>query len=337
MITLVVPTRNRAHTLRLVAPSYFAQEGVDELIFVDDHGEDDTPTLIAALAERFKDKATHFIRNDRRLGASQSRNIGVAVAKNELILFCDDDEYLEPGYAKCCLEKLERLGAAAISGRRIYLLEAESCDQALRRFGTGLWRTKPFRPLLCEYVNGAKFTGDISLPLTNAVILTRKHLLMHFPFDGFYSRGNGYREESDYQMNLFTHGHMIYVTNACHSFHLPPAQCRVGGQRAPTWSRIGWSIYYTNYFYKKYLRDYSARMGFFMPRFAAVALFALFTLYREFVRAPLHRLVLQRMRARNDSGVALSPTLTPEAVGPRTELQAKEPRTEFQRQMRAGF
>ena len=34
MITLIVPTRNRAHTLRLVAPSYFAQDCVDELIFV---------------------------------------------------------------------------------------------------------------------------------------------------------------------------------------------------------------------------------------------------------------------------------------------------------------
>ena len=43
MITLIVPTRNRAHTLQLVAPSYFAQDDVSELIFVLDAG--DLPVL----------------------------------------------------------------------------------------------------------------------------------------------------------------------------------------------------------------------------------------------------------------------------------------------------
>ena len=41
MITLIVPTRNRAHTLQLVAPSYFAQDDVSELIFVSDAGDDE--------------------------------------------------------------------------------------------------------------------------------------------------------------------------------------------------------------------------------------------------------------------------------------------------------
>ncbi len=56
MITLIVPTRNRAHTLRLVAPSYFAQEDVSELIFVSDAGDDDTPAVIAEIARQFPDK-----------------------------------------------------------------------------------------------------------------------------------------------------------------------------------------------------------------------------------------------------------------------------------------
>jgi len=42
VITLIVPTRNRAHTLQLVAPSYFAQDDVSELIFVSDAGDDVT-------------------------------------------------------------------------------------------------------------------------------------------------------------------------------------------------------------------------------------------------------------------------------------------------------
>ena len=50
MIPLIVPTRNRAHTLQLVAPSYFAQDDVSELIFVSDAGDDDTPAVIAEIA-----------------------------------------------------------------------------------------------------------------------------------------------------------------------------------------------------------------------------------------------------------------------------------------------
>ena len=52
MITMVVPTRDRAHTLRRVAPSYFCQEGVSEIIFVVDAGTDDTPSVIDDLAQR---------------------------------------------------------------------------------------------------------------------------------------------------------------------------------------------------------------------------------------------------------------------------------------------
>jgi hypothetical protein len=36
VITLIVPTRNRAHALRLVAPGYFGQDGATELIVVSD-------------------------------------------------------------------------------------------------------------------------------------------------------------------------------------------------------------------------------------------------------------------------------------------------------------
>jgi glycosyltransferase involved in cell wall biosynthesis len=117
VITLIVPTRNRAHTLRLVAPSYFAQDDVTELIFVSDAGDDDTPAVIAEIAQQFPQKILRILRNETRLGASQSRNVGVAASTNDIILFCDDDEYLEVGYAKILLKKLQASNLGAISGR----------------------------------------------------------------------------------------------------------------------------------------------------------------------------------------------------------------------------
>jgi glycosyltransferase involved in cell wall biosynthesis len=288
VITLIVPTRNRAHTLRLVAPSYFAQDDVSELIFVSDAGDDDTPAVIAEIARQYPQKTMRMLRNDSRLGASQSRNVGIAASTNDIILFCDDDEYLEAGYARVLLQKLRALNAGAVSGRRIYLQPGESKPQALQRFGSGMRAAKPFRPLICEYVNGAKFGGDLAIPITNAIILTKKSLLLKFPFDDRYARGNGYREETDFQMNLFVNGFDIYVTNECHSFHLPLSQVRTGGQRTRPLKRLYWSIYYTHYFFGKYYPRYAKRLGLKSPRWLALVAFSIFAAYRETLRPILH-------------------------------------------------
>jgi|HubBroStandDraft_6_1064221.scaffolds.fasta_scaffold18246_1 GT2 family glycosyltransferase len=298
MITMVVPTRDRAHTLRRVAPSYFRQEGVSEIVFVVDAGRDDTPSVIEDVSRQFGAVHSKIVRNLTRLGASQSRNIGVAEAANGFILFCDDDEYLEPGYAQTCLRKLLETGCAAVSGRRVYMLAGETPEEAVRRFGNGLRRAKPFRKSLCEYVNGAVFEGDIELPFTNAVILTRRELLQHFPFDPHYARGNGYREETDFQMNLFVHGYRILVTNQTHSVHLSPEQIRSGGQAVKRWRRVYWSLHYTRYFYAKYFADYAARVGLKLPRWLALTLFAVFLAYREYPRPAMHWAALKILRWR---------------------------------------
>jgi glycosyltransferase involved in cell wall biosynthesis len=309
LITLIVPTRNRAHTLRLVAPSYFSQDGVSELIFVSDAGDDETPEVIAEIAGQFPDKVCRMLRNETRLGASQSRNVGVSVSTNEFILFCDDDEYLEAGYAGILLQKLQTLNAGAISGRRIYLMPGESTANARQRFGSGIGTGKTFRPLICEYVNGAKFPGDISIPVTNAIILTKKSLLRQFPFDSYYARGNGYREETDFQMNLFVHGFDIYVTNDCHSFHLPLSEVRTGGQRTQPLKRLYWSIFYTRYFFGKYYERYARRLGLRSPRWVALVLFAIFAIYRETLRPILHGIAM-RVLARRRASAGPHPGLT---------------------------
>jgi glycosyltransferase involved in cell wall biosynthesis len=302
MISLIVPTRNRAHALRLVAASFFEQAGVDEIIVVDDAGDDDTGAVIAELAARHPRIRARVLRNPARLGAAQSRNRGVAAASNPYVLFCDDDEYLERDYALTCHEKLIDYDAGAVSGRRIYLEPDESIAAALRRFGHGLRNAAPFRKLICEYVNAARFSGDLQVPLTNAVILTRRDLLLRFPFDEHYARGNGYREESDYQMSLFVNGYATYVTNDCHSFHLPFARIRSGGQRKGALARLYWSTRYTGYFYRKHYAAYARRVGLRLPRSVALLGFACFALYRETLRPPLYALVkwwLRRQVAKN--------------------------------------
>ena len=290
MISMVIPTRDRAHTLQRVLPSYYEQNLVSEIIFVCDAGVDNSEAVVRQCSARYPGVLTRFERNTEQRGASYCRNVGVNFACNDFILFCDDDEYLEADYASVCMKKLLVNNVGAVSGRRVYMHNDETPDQALHRFGHGIRNSSPFRALICEYVNAARFDGDIRLPITNAIILTRKHLLLRFPYDPFYVFGNGYREESDYQMNLFVHGYDIVVTNDCHSIHLPASQVTKGGQRTTRWKRLYWSIYYTRYFFGKYYEKYARRMNIKWPKWVAVGAFIIFAGYRETLRPPLYKL-----------------------------------------------
>jgi glycosyltransferase involved in cell wall biosynthesis len=290
MITLVVPTRNRAYTLAKVLPSYFEQRGVSEIVIVDDAGDDRTEEVFRDAARRHPEIRSKYLRNSARVGASQARNIGVQHASNDYILFCDDDEYLEADYAGVCLGILQSTSAGAVSGRRVYMRDGETPQSAVARFGNGVRRTKPFDHSLCMLVNAAHFEGELLLPFTNAIILTRKDLLRTYPFDDYYARGNGFREETDYQMNLFVNGYDIIMTNQVHSIHLPLSFVRRGGQRAGVSAKIYWSIHYTNYFYDKYYERYAVRTGTRLPKSLAKLWFAAFITYWETVRPQLHRL-----------------------------------------------
>jgi glycosyltransferase involved in cell wall biosynthesis len=297
MITLIVPTRNRCHTLAIVVGSFYRLRLVDEIIFVIDAATDRSSEFLSELSAAQVDKKTVILENRCRLGTAASRMRGISKAENDFILFCDDDLFLQPGYDEVCLRKLQQTGAAAVSGRHLFRLAGEAPDQAIARFGNGLRRQPPFRRHLCHFAAEAYYEGDISLPLTNACILTTKALLLQYKFDSFYKAGNGYREESDFQMNLYVNGHEIIATNDTHAVHLHRSEVRGGGNRVNRLSQIFWATYYTNYFYSKYWNRYAKRMEISYSRYEALLLFAFWISYVILLRPFRH--VLRRRGARS--------------------------------------
>jgi len=291
MITMIIPTRNRAYTLRRVLPTYLSQEKVSELILVDDDGTDDTAEVLASFAKSFPRVKCRYLRNDGRRGASYGRQRGANEASNEFLLFCDDDEFLEPGYAAQCLALLDDPRVGAVSGRRVYMRDGEQPEQAVRRFGNGSRRRGYFDYLLMQIVNGAHFTGVIEVPFTIANILTRRDLVLKYPFDTKYAEGNGYREETDYQMNIYVNGYKILVTNDVHSIHLPYSEVRTGGQRIDKWKKFRWSIYYNNYFMDKYFKSYSKRAKVWYPASGVKYLSVLYLYWKGFMRPAVYNIV----------------------------------------------
>lgn len=286
MISMVVATRNRAYTLCKVLPSFFDQALVDEIVLVSDASTDDTEDTFRSAAAHCPAVRPVFVRNEQRLGQPASRNRGAATVSNDFILFCDDDEYLEPGYARTCLDILLARNAGIVSGRRIYLQTGERPSDALARFGSGRLEVRPYLPRLCFLVNAARFTGEVSQPIASPVMLTRTQVVRDLGFDEHYGSANGYREESDFQVRAFLTGHEVVMTDRVHSFHLPMGEVRTGGQRTSPVTRIRGMTAHTSYFYDKVYDDYARAVGLRTPRLAAKALFAVFAVYKVLV-APL--------------------------------------------------
>jgi glycosyltransferase involved in cell wall biosynthesis len=298
-VTLVVATRNRAHTLRIVAPSFYAQDVVDEIVFVDDAGEDETAGLLADFAARWPGTRTVVLRNDPRRGLPASRNRGAEAATNEFLLFCDDDEHLEQGYARTCLGKLLETGAGAVGGRRVYMQAGETVDQALGRAGHGFRDVPPVRRLLCELNPGARYRGDVEVPFSFPNMVTRRALLQPEGFDASFGTGTCYREETDYYMRIALAGHRVLLTSDVRSIHLSAAQTSRGGVRAPRAQRVYWSVHHTARLYRKHWSGYARLVGLRVPRQAALACFAVFSVWREYLRPPLYRTAMRVLRWRS--------------------------------------
>lgn len=282
--SIIAPTRNRGYTLSQVVHSWYAQADVDEVVFVDDAGSDDTQDIVCAMRERHAGIRSIYLRNPQRRGAAYSRMQGVKACSNDVVLFCDDDDFLGAGYAQTCLRKMLEKNAAIVSGRHFYRLPGEAITQAVRRFGTGLIEQQPFDTLRFRVNTDARFEGDLEMPFTHGIFMTRRSLLLGYGLDAFYSKGNGFREESDVQIRAFLDGHRIVVTNEAHAVHLHPSEVRSGGQRVGRLQRYFWTVYYTRYFFRKYFDRAREKLRIPYPQPAAMLLYALLEGYVFFVR-----------------------------------------------------
>jgi glycosyltransferase involved in cell wall biosynthesis len=305
LITIVVPTLNRAYTLRRVLPSLFEQDMVDEIVLVSDGGTDDSEAVFKEIAASHPAVNGVFVRNEKRGGAANCRNIGARHARNEYILFCDDDVFLARDYAAQCLAVMNRHGAGAVSGRIIYLRTGETMEMAADRFGDGVFDRPIFNLALMEWVNSAKMVGDLAVPFTHGIVLTKASLLRQYGFDEFYLDGNGYREESDFQLSLTVHGIKVMITSCTRCYHMAMSEVRTGGQRTARLARLRAMVKNNNYFYDKYYEKVRALYRMKTPRALAKAIFVAFSVYRVYVEPsllPIGRSIVYGLRRRPSAG-----------------------------------
>lgn len=107
MISVIIPTYNRAHLIDKTLDSILKQSYKDwECIIIDDYSTDNTHEVVKAYLD--KDKRFQFYIKPKHLskGPSSSRNYGFTKAKGEYINWLDSDDLMHPDKMALDMEAL---------------------------------------------------------------------------------------------------------------------------------------------------------------------------------------------------------------------------------------
>jgi glycosyltransferase involved in cell wall biosynthesis len=103
MISVIIPTFNRAHLIDRAVRSILAQQFTEwQLVVVDDGSKDNTAEVMRAF---LNDSRIKYIKKENT-GAAHTRNVGVEGASNEWITFLDSDDEATPDWLAKFAEKL---------------------------------------------------------------------------------------------------------------------------------------------------------------------------------------------------------------------------------------
>lgn len=126
LISVIIPTYNRAVLLRRAIDSVYAQEGLGQLfdveVLVVDDGSTDTTSAVASSYAGLR-----YIRPSANKGTSGARNVGLDAAVGEYVAFLDDDDSWLPWKLRRQLQAIEERSEVSL----VYGQEVKRSDRAV--------------------------------------------------------------------------------------------------------------------------------------------------------------------------------------------------------------
>jgi len=129
LISVVIPTKNRAQRLVKAVISAQQQIGVTlEILIVDDASTDNTEAVVKSLADN--DVRVKYFRHHQSIGGGAARNTGIENSTGALVAFLDDDDEWYSNKLKVQLELLKSQ-PSAVAASCSFLLNKPSQNNQL--------------------------------------------------------------------------------------------------------------------------------------------------------------------------------------------------------------
>jgi len=234
-VSVVVPSHNRASILAETIPTYL-QDGVAELILVDDASTDDTPEVVAGLMKEHSQ--IRYYRNEKNLRQTGTKNRALQYVTQPYVYFGDDDSILLPGSISFLLQAMKKYHADVMGALPLYADD----DKDLRDVSALVERKAPIvdswqSKIKLNHLETVDFffrmKEPCQVPFTHACALVKKQWAKRAQFDPGYI-GNSYREETDYWLQLGEQGAKIYFAASGNAAQINYPYSRIGRNRTFT-------------------------------------------------------------------------------------------------------
>ena len=128
LVSVIIPGYNCAGYISQAVDSALAQNVAMEIIVLNDCSPDNLDQVM----ERYRDiPEVIYVKNDRNMGAAQTRNRGVAMARGEFVAFLDSDDYWVSGKLEKQLAAIEASDTVMCATARELLTPEGKCTSRI--------------------------------------------------------------------------------------------------------------------------------------------------------------------------------------------------------------
>lgn len=210
-VSVIVPSHNRANVLCKTIPTYL-QDGVAELILIDDASTDTTQDVVKDLMKQYPQ--IRYYRNEKNLRQTGSKNRALKYVTQPYVYFGDDDSILIPGSISYLLKVMKEVHADVMGALPLYADDDSdliNISALIDRKAPIIkdWKDKVALNNLEKLDFFFRASAPCRVPFTHACALVKTEWAKSVEFDSGYI-GNAYREETDYWLQLSEQGATIY-------------------------------------------------------------------------------------------------------------------------------
>lgn len=234
-VSIIIPSYNRPDDLDVVLPYYFAQDDIKEIIIIDDGSAVSYQYLVKKYSANENVDFIYY-KNSNNMGAAAGRNIGLSLASGKYILWGEDDAFPSKNYVSVLKSKIDE--RKVIFGSIYYgIYPVMSKEEKENNIAKQQCADKPlFDYELMEGYYRIKTNGDVEVPWGHALLMVEKSAYSNVNYYEGY-KINGYREETDAQVQILKAGYSIIYTSDTCCYHFP-ARNKKGGQHSSNMIRF---------------------------------------------------------------------------------------------------